>query len=527
MVAKIIEPRLFHLLFALGAALALFTAIPSLTALPGIDSGIFLYAAHAVIHGAVPYRDFWDNKPPGIYLIDALGLWIGNGSRWGVWTLEWISLWAAAMLGFRALQRAFGEGPALFAIACWLAAVARSFQGGNFAEEFVLPLQFASLLLFLRISTPAFRLIDAAGVGMLGALAFALKPNAIGLWIAIGIWSVGYFWSQRRWIPPFKLAAGAVVGALVTWLPFGFWFYRKSALAQLWDQAFRYNFVYTEHADWADRLRCSYAQFRFMAPAGLSLLVLAGWGLATYVLAFRRTLLRATAVNLLSLAVIALPLETLLASASGDIYFHHFLVPLSTWAILLAFVAWVALNGQALIAQGPQLPILRRPVAILGAAVLVAWIAGEISALNTLRTPDDQRQLALQYIRDNSRPGDTILTWGLTAALDFAAERDEPSRYYHEFPLSTRGYITPRKLDSFRSDLVLRKPLLIIDSSVQSGRLPPIDANDRQQWIGGPSAEWRTQLATMMLPIFRYVHDNYRVSARLGPARWVVYERIH
>lgn len=521
------KPRPLHLLFAVGAALALFAAIPSFTPLPGIDSGSFLYAAQAFIHGAVPYRDFWVNWPPGIYLIDALGLWIGNGSRWGVWTVEWISLLTSAILGFRALRRAFGEGPALFAIACWLAAVARSFQGGNFAEEFVLPLQFASLVLFMRISTPAFRLIDAVEVGILGALAFAFKPNAVGLWLAIGIWSIGHFWSQRRWVPPFKLAAGAIAGALIVWLPFAFWFYSEGALAPLWDQAFRYNFVFIGHAGWAERVRCVYAQFRFMAPAGLSLLVLAGWSLATYLLTFHRTLLGAKAVDLLSLAVIALPLETALATASGDIYFHHFLVPLSIWAVLLAFVAWVVLNGQALVTQGLQLPVLRRPVATLVALAIVAWVAGALATLNTLRTPDDQRQLALQYILDNSSPGDTILTWGLTAALDFASVRDEPSSYYNEFPLSTRGYVTPRKIDLFRSDLNQRKPLLIIDSSVQSGRLPPMDPSDRQQWIAGPSSQWRMQLALMMAPIFRYVHDNYRVSARLGPERWVVYERIH
>jgi len=526
MADEIGRPLLLHLLFALGSALALFAAVPSFTRLPGVDSGIFLYAAQAIVHGAVPYRDVWDNKPPGIYLVDALGLLIGAGSRWGVWTLEWISLWTAAMLGFRALRRAFGEGAALFAIACWLAAVARALEGGNFPEEFVLPLQFASLLFFQRISRPAIRLIDAAVIGILGALAFALKPNAIGLWLAIGVWSAGHSWSQRRWSPLFRLAIGAITGALIAWLPFVLWLYRNGALGPLWDQAFHYNFVYTERAAWYERIRCCYAQFRYMAPAGLSFLVLGGWAVAIYFLALRRTLLAATDVHLVSLAVIALPLETAFASTTPDRYYHHFLVPLSTWTVLLAFVAWIALNIRALAPGGLQFAVFRRPTAALGALAVVAWIAGARSTWNILRIPDEERQLALQYIVDNSSPGDTILTWGLTAALDFVSLRHEPSRYYHEFPLCTPGYVTMQEVGLFRSDLVQHKPLLIIDSSAETGRLPPIDVNDREQWIGGPSTQWRTQLATMMLPIFRYVNDNYRVCARLGKS-WTVYERIH
>jgi hypothetical protein len=264
-----------------------------------------------------------------------------------------------------------------------------------------------------------------------------------------------------------------------------------------------------------------------MTPAGLSLLVLPGWVLAIYLRALHPDLLRVTAAHLLSLATVAFPLETALVSTTPDIYFHHFLVPLATWTILLAFVAWVALSGTTLVSQGLHLPVLRGPIVTLCALTLVAWRAGALATWHTLRTPDDQRQIVLQYILLNSNRGDNVLTWGLCAALDFAAARREPSRYYHEFPLSTHGYVTPHQLDLFKSDLEQHKPALIIDSSVQSGRLPPMDANDRNLWIAESSAQWRAQLAVMMLPIFRYVQENYRVSAKLGPERWVVYRRIH
>ena len=38
----------------------------------GRDSGIFAYTGWAVSEGAVIYRDVWENKPPGIYFVNAL-----------------------------------------------------------------------------------------------------------------------------------------------------------------------------------------------------------------------------------------------------------------------------------------------------------------------------------------------------------------------------------------------------------------------------------------------------------------------
>jgi len=59
---------------------------------PARDGGFFLYAGQQIVDGKLPYRDFWDSKGPGIFYINALGLFLGDGSRWGVWLVDMFDL---------------------------------------------------------------------------------------------------------------------------------------------------------------------------------------------------------------------------------------------------------------------------------------------------------------------------------------------------------------------------------------------------------------------------------------------------
>jgi Dolichyl-phosphate-mannose-protein mannosyltransferase len=51
------------------------------------DREFFQYTGMALLKGQVPYRDFFDHKPPLIYFINALGLSLGIG-RWGLWLIS-------------------------------------------------------------------------------------------------------------------------------------------------------------------------------------------------------------------------------------------------------------------------------------------------------------------------------------------------------------------------------------------------------------------------------------------------------
>src|SRR5258708_38768094 len=63
-------------------------ASPSVEPLPGRDQGVYLYIGRGILHGGIPYRDFWDHKGPLIYYINALGLLLAGKAHLGGWVLE-------------------------------------------------------------------------------------------------------------------------------------------------------------------------------------------------------------------------------------------------------------------------------------------------------------------------------------------------------------------------------------------------------------------------------------------------------
>jgi hypothetical protein len=77
----------YSLLFVLGASLML-----SLQFLPPFDRlyddrEFFQYTGMAILKGQIPYRDFFDHKPPLFFFINSAGLLLGQGS-WGLWLIN-------------------------------------------------------------------------------------------------------------------------------------------------------------------------------------------------------------------------------------------------------------------------------------------------------------------------------------------------------------------------------------------------------------------------------------------------------
>ncbi len=67
-------------LVAALAAVLLLVRVPSVVQPAGGDQGIYAYVGQSILRGELPYRDAWDQKPPGIHLTYAamLRLWGGE-----------------------------------------------------------------------------------------------------------------------------------------------------------------------------------------------------------------------------------------------------------------------------------------------------------------------------------------------------------------------------------------------------------------------------------------------------------------
>src|SRR5262245_38356831 len=95
----------FWLLFAL----LVLVRVPSLAQPAGGDQGLYAYVGQRILHGEVPFRDAWDQKPPGVHYTYAL--------MWAIWpdervvaAADLLAAVATALVLWR-LGARLGEGP--------------------------------------------------------------------------------------------------------------------------------------------------------------------------------------------------------------------------------------------------------------------------------------------------------------------------------------------------------------------------------------------------------------------------------
>jgi hypothetical protein len=456
---------------------------------PQEDTGVFFYAAQRLLDGGLPYRDIWDHKPPGVYFVDAFGL--AFGGRVGVWLIQIAFLAAAALAGYRALRREFGDVPALIGSLAWLVASPRLFlERGhtNFVEFFALPLQLGALLLYVRPLTTS----RALTIGVLGGAAVLFKPTLVGIWIAIGLVTL----VQRR-----RQAVGTVaalaLGAVVPLALVAAWAFSRGILAEMLDQTLVYNRAYASFLPVENRLRDLVGGLRLTLDSGLVLITFTAWLYAAITRRWRSPLVL--------VAFVAFPLELVL-STFGRGYHYYFLAWLPSMAVLTAF----AVSELQRLAP----PRLARVALALGTIAMCVQPAFLVTSL-ALTTDRGRFSGAAAYIAANSGPADTILIWGAHSEVLFLADRLSPTQFVYQYaPLYTRGYTNPERVAELLADLERARPLLILDASLESPVTPPLDAAAFRTWT---SPDIQYEPLPVMERVIDFVERNYE-RAGVEPA---------
>ena len=492
---------------------------------PQEDAGVFLYAAQLLLDGGLPYRDVWDHKPPLIYLIDALGLVLGGGSALGVWALQALACAAAAALGQRVMARAFGTPAALFGTIAWLLAVPRILlQDGyfmNFVQVFLGPLQFAALALYLDEERDRTRTWRTPAIGATAGLAALLTPAGLGIWLAIGTHLIATRVSRGR-LGPLAVRFGLLaLGAAIPLAMAGAALGLAGVWGEAWDQAVRYNALYSGTVSVAGRIDSLAYGARLLGSGGFLFVALAGAALA---LRDRATLPRASdARRLVSVALLALPFEAFLGSASGRQHAYYWLAALPALGILAAYGATAFARSVS-----PRLARrVRQPAATVTALAIVLGLAALAARpvplmVRVATTPEDGvNAAATQYLVENTRPGETAFIWGSRAGVLFTADRRSPNRYIYQYaPLWTRGYESVRHVNELAAALTERPPTIFIDASRDSPVTPRLetalaggfDSGDPLFVVGG-------NVAKIPEVVFRL----YVPAGRIEPIGWPVY----
>jgi 4-amino-4-deoxy-L-arabinose transferase-like glycosyltransferase len=492
-------------LIALLAIVVLIPTMPLLAPMPNRDSGVFLYIGERILHGDILYHQVWDHKSPLVYFINALGLAISGGSRWGIWILELAAIATSIYLGWITFKQVFGVIPSIVATVIWTSSLAVVLDGGNVTEEWALPLQFLALYLYARCqNTQSSRWHMLLLGGVVGGT-FLLKPNLIGLSaVIIGLILVKHI-QARLWRVLGRDILLVSLGVSAAVLPWLIYFARYQALAQLFDAVITYNIAYSA-TPFAGHIVAGVQGILRLALSGISPLAQIGWVIGW--LSLRNAAIPPTQSALVRLALIAFPTEVLLNSISGRTYAHYYLTWLPVSALLVAI----------LVATLLKIPVWRAPILRWYRLILVllavpsTGIAGYYITRNLAFATSYNRTVS--YIRDTTEATDFVHVWGVETRINFASQRQSPTRFSYQTPLYNPRYNTAKAIRLFMEDLAQHQPSLIVDASPESYGFPSLQSAAPAT---NPAADAEIQ------QFYAYVAANYTKVAEIEPDHWSIY----
>ena len=508
-VPRVSARSLVHALLVCGV-----TAIPVLLYIPFLneplmrDEGFYASVAQAMDHGAVPYQDAFDNKPPMIFAWYNASFHLFGENVLAPRLLVSLLLSGATALLYLHARILFGDArKALVAAAAFsLSFSIAVFETNANTEYFMVPFVVAMGLFFTlgqRSRAPAWY----AAAGLAGGIAIMTKQTAafpVAFLIAYATWRAvrdgnGVLAALRD---SGAIALGALAAGLVITAPIA----AAGAFPDMADALFKYTFDYSAANPAEARVRTSLEGLLFLLQVAGPWLVLATAGA---VVAVRRGDSDAVFLAGWLLAPV------LAIFVVGRFYAHYYVALVPALALLVTpSVSWLAANWRVLPVKFVALPVL----AALSVSALVS--SGDIY----LRSSADARHIAkyehpnyptretqsdelADWVEAHTRPDDKIYNVGFHSELYFLADRRSPTRYMFDHPFM----VDPSYIDKAISELEADPPALILDTTyaehwidAEGRRLAESDKrllSERSVYAGQPLRDW--------------VRENYRFIGKI------------
>lgn len=226
----------YSLFLVLGACLFLSWLYCPLYDLGISDKPIFTYCGWALTKGMVPYRDFFDHKPPLIYFFYGAGLFLGG--PWGLWALNTLLALLTTGLLFGLCKRYRFAWPGLLPLLFNLMLRDKLIsEGTNMTREYTAFFYILFFCVLLSESKYRFYLL-----GFFTGLTFFMQQDQVLPFLPFLLYALLSMDYSARLLPFLKIAAGAVAAMAPVLLFFAY----HHALNDFWQQAFLFNLsVYT------------------------------------------------------------------------------------------------------------------------------------------------------------------------------------------------------------------------------------------------------------------------------------------
>ncbi|MGE0601780.1 MAG: ArnT family glycosyltransferase [Dehalococcoidia bacterium] len=430
-------------------------AIPFLAAAPFFadpfqhDEAVYAVVARGIPGGAVPYRDLFDHKPPGIYGIFLVAFAVFGEHPWGVRVLG-AGAFSASLIATMWTARMLWPASRLPAVAAGVVMAAASgaaiLEPTSNTEPFMLAALSWSFALALH-SRHADGWRTAFVSGACGAIALLIKPVAAPN-LALVLATPGSRTKTASWMAGFAVPFAALGGVMLA----------TGTLAEAVYANLRFNLLYGANGTWPERL--THLEHNSLV-VGLCLAPVVAAALLGLLVALGRR--QRSDVVVLAWA----GLSAIGVAMVGRFYAHYFTQIIPALALLAA--AGLVPGGFAVWHHPP-----RRVIAagILAASLVTAASmnlsvytangslarAAAKEGPGVLERRSESTEVAA-YLHERMRKGDQIILFGRETQLLWELDRPSASRFIFDVPL----WIDPANLAEFESDIVSGDALYIVD----------------------------------------------------------------
>jgi hypothetical protein len=424
------------------------------------DEGEYAYIAWRMGHGEMPYRDAFDQKPPGVFLAYRLALALPVEDPVAAIRALAALFSAASSLALYAWLRGL-LGPAGVPAASWAALLlgflsADPMIQGPIAnsELFMLPgiLAAAALLPRAWAQPPRAAWLAGVAVGVLLGVATTMKQVAIvnvPLFVAVVAWRAARGERARRLA---RFTAAFTLGGLLVWGPLLLWLWWGGALAAGLDAFLLHNLAYAGAPTLADRVAALRVHAGPLLPTQA-----AAWGLAGVgVVDLLRKRDRFPGLFLVAFAACA----ALGVSASGRYYPHYFQQLLPAVA---AFAAMIAIAPRGSRGRAVRLALPAAALVPLAMTTFSFWRLDPATAMARIYpgNPFEAMPAIAREIAAQSAPDERVFVFGSEPELLFYARRASASRYIHLFPLFAGDAQVRARWDELAGELTATPPAVI------------------------------------------------------------------
>ncbi len=388
------------------------------------DARLFAYIGKMWGQGLIPYRDIWDNKPPGIFALMLAANYGPIGTFPNIAVIELVFVLAATIAAFKIINRlSHSELWALLGAAAFACGMSVSSLGGaGLTEVFGASLATWALWFFVRT------LSDRACLpGFLGGLfcGFATQFKLPGASVGIAAVASIFLLAVVRAVDLRRLSlitASVLAGFATAWMPWILYFTHYGVATELMRVSFEYPFAYAAGNSRSLMARVAVAADNLIPVAHLlAPVIIAGGILGRLAILSAWDTLRGKTPNghddFRTTAIMALPLlvpvvDFAAAVTPGRNYPHYF-VPFA------ASLTLAAACSLAVLARDVRIDLRRALTASALAGCIVVPIAvgavatavGDLSHSAALARSASSTQRAAEFIRGQASPGDRLFVW--------------------------------------------------------------------------------------------------------------------